>query len=84
MPIEKGSVVRSKAGHDSNRFYLVMSVEGDFAYIADGAVRKLEHPKKKRMKHLAPTNTVLSVEELTTNKLVKEALTQFNAERQSL
>ena len=36
MTIEKGSVVRSIAGHDANRFYVVLEMDGDFAFIAGG------------------------------------------------
>lgn len=59
MTIEKGSVVRSIAGHDADRFYVVLEMEGDFAFIADGKERKLEKPKRKRKKHLRGTNTRL-------------------------
>ena len=32
--------------------YIVIKEEGDFAYLADGRIRTLENPKKKRKKHL--------------------------------
>ena len=54
MQIKQGSVVKSMAGHDSDRFYVVVRLEGDFAYIADGKVRKLENPKKKTPKTPQP------------------------------
>ena len=38
MQIKQGSIVKSMAGHDSDRFYVVVKLEGDFAYIADGKV----------------------------------------------
>ena len=63
MQIKQGSVVKSIAGHDSDRFYVVVRLEGDFAYIADGKVRKLESPKKKRLKHLAPTKSEVDLNE---------------------
>lgn len=78
MTIEKGSVVRSVAGHDADRFYVVLAVEGDFAFIADGKERRLEKPKRKRKKHLRGTNTRLDVSSLTTDRKLREALHQFN------
>lgn len=73
-----GQVVLSKAGKDSGSFYVVLSEEDDFAYIADGRLRKVEKPKKKRFKHLAPTKTVLEESTYETNALLRAALAKFN------
>jgi len=73
-----GSVVRSKSGHDADSFYAVVRICGEFAWIADGRRRKLERPKKKSKKHLALTCTVLSEEDLQTNKKIRRALWGFN------
>ena len=81
MQIEQGSIVKSMAGHDKDRFYVVVSLEGDFAYIADGKVRKLESPKKKRLKHLSPTKSTVDLNETATNNKLKIALSEFNSER---
>lgn len=50
--IRLGSVAFSKSGRDSGRYYLIVGLEGEFAYIADGGIRKLAKPKKKKLKHL--------------------------------
>lgn len=76
--IVKGSVVKSSAGHDSGSFYVVLETDGTFAWIADGRVRKVQKPKKKNHRHLKPANTVLDVQDLQTNKLLKKALSVFN------
>lgn len=81
MQIEQGSIVKSTAGHDSGRFYVALKVEGDFAYIADGKVRKLEAPKKKRLKHLSPTKSRVDTEQTATNNKLKIALSEYNTER---
>lgn len=73
-----GQIVLSKAGKDSGSYYVVLNEEGDFAYIADGRLRKIEKPKKKRQKHLAPTKTVLNSEAFETNKKLRAALSKFN------
>ncbi|MGI6160973.1 MAG: RNA-binding protein [Christensenellales bacterium] len=53
FPIETGRVVLSKAGRDSGRYFVVVKVEDDmYAYIADGVLRKLGKPKRKKIKHL--------------------------------
>ena len=50
--IEQGCIVSSLRGHDTGRIYLVIKVEGEFAYVVDGDYRLLQNPKKKRIKHL--------------------------------
>ena len=42
MEIEKGMIVKSIAGHDKNRFYVVVKIKDNRAYIADGKKRVLE------------------------------------------
>lgn len=69
MEPSKGMIVKSIAGHDMNRFHVIWDIKGDFAYICDGHERKLEKPKKKRLKHLRVTNTVIELSDLTDKKL---------------
>ena len=78
MQITKGCIVKSMSGHDSGRFYVVMSVDKGFCYIADGKERRLETPKKKNPKHLAPTLKVVDTDELTTNNKLKTLLREYN------
>ena len=53
-PIEPGRVVFSKKGRDKTRYFMVLyTVDADFVQICDGDTRKLDHTKKKRIKHLA-------------------------------
>ena len=50
---EVGRVVVSKQGHDQGRSFLIVALLDErYALIADGDTRKLEHPKKKQLKHL--------------------------------
>lgn len=69
--------MRSRAGHDCGAFFAVVSTAGSFAMICDGKERTLEQPKKKNLKHLSPTQTVLSEDDLKTNKQVRAALRPF-------
>lgn len=73
-----GQVVLSKAGKDSGSFYVILQEEEDFAYIADGRLRKTEKPKRKSKKHLAPTKTVLAPEDYETDNKLRAALSKFN------
>jgi hypothetical protein len=53
-----GALVQSLAGHDRLRPYLVVRVEGCFVWLADGSARRLENPKKKRVRHVRPLGRV--------------------------
>lgn len=54
IPIEPGRVVLSKAGRDAGRALVVLSLDGDeHALVADGLLRTVEKPKRKKFKHLA-------------------------------
>lgn len=78
MEIVKGSVVKANAGRDKNDFFIVLTIEGDFAAICDGKRRPLEKPKRKKLKHLSATKTVVAEKSMSTNREVKKALSQFN------
>ena len=49
---EIGMICQSKQGRDKGRHYLIVKVEEDAAYVADGNFKKLASPKKKNLKHL--------------------------------
>ena len=79
MNIQKGSIVRAKAGRDKEEgFFVVLRLEGGFAYIADGRRRRVQKPKKKNLLHLAPTNTVIKGSPETNNE-IKRILNEFNS-----
>ena len=62
MEIERGSLVYSIKGRDKGNLFLVLKRDKDFVYLADGILRKAENPKKKKIKHVNRTNTLLELE----------------------
>ena len=72
-----GRIVCSKAGRDKGYFMVVVEIEGNFLYVADGKERPLERPKRKNAKHLMLTNTVLANDSFKTNKQLKKALAVY-------
>lgn len=55
-----GQVVKSRAGRDKGRVFLVLEILDDkHVLVVDGDLRRLEKPKKKKVKHLTVYNTVL-------------------------
>lgn len=83
MEIKVGSVVRSKAGRDKGDFFIVLAMEDNYVYMANGNLRKVDQPKKKKLKHLQGTEQVsefiinkLSQGGKVTNSEVRKALAQ--------
>lgn len=72
-----GRIVRSCAGRDKGKFLVVIKTDEGFVYVADGKERKLTSPKKKSLKHVKPTNTVIDTESLTDKKL-RSVIMEFN------
>lgn len=50
--IENGHIVRSTAGRDEGKLYLVWQTDGDFLSLVDGDKRGITKAKRKRRKHL--------------------------------
>ena len=80
MDIVRGTVVRSRAGHDKGSFLAVLTFDGKYALTADGKTRSLASPKKKNAIHLAPTATVLGEGEMESDSELRKALKRFSAE----
>jgi len=47
-----GDVVRSKNGRFKGEFFVVVAIERDYAFLVNGKERKMDSPKKKKIKHL--------------------------------
>ena len=85
-----GDVVLSKRGRDASNYFMVVGVEGDFVYVADGKKHVLAKPKKKNIKHLSYANAHLDgISDKLQKGLkvfdseVKSALRQFNEPSQN-
>lgn len=71
-----GQIVRSKQGRDKDRYFIVIGlVDDNYVLIADGDLRKLSSPKKKKIKHLAFQNSYAEdiMESLKENKRLNDA-----------
>jgi ribosomal protein L14E/L6E/L27E len=81
-----GSVVMSKSGRDSGNFFAIVKlVDAEYVMISDGEIRKIEKPKKKKIKHLRPNGEILSKiavklqkGETVHNSELRSALRAFN------
>jgi ribosomal protein L14E/L6E/L27E len=61
LDVGPGHVVLSKAGRDKGKKFMILSVEkaGSYVYVADGNLRRVENPKKKKLRHLDLTGEIL-------------------------
>lgn len=81
MDFVRGQLVHSKAGRDKTRTLAVLAVEGQMLLLADGNLRKVDNPKRKKMQHVAPTTTVLENELLKSDQLLRDAICAYDAAR---
>jgi large subunit ribosomal protein L14e len=82
-PQQLGRVVVSTQGHDrGQRFLVVGIVDERYVLISDGDTRKLDHPKKKQLKHLraepglaSDLEEAIRAQKQTANSAIRKALT---------
>lgn len=75
-----GKVVHSKAGRDKDKCFIIVGIiDNEYVYISDGDLRKIESPKKKKLKHLVVTDilvdeirdAILSSDKVSNSKIRK-------------
>lgn len=89
MEVFAGEIVYSKAGRDKEKPFVVLSVlDSQYAMLADGRIRKVDKPKKKKIKHLLKSGhaSAYIAEKLAegmkvTNPDLKKVLAEFLNER---
>ena len=55
-----GQLVRSRAGRDKGKLFLILDVlDDEYVLVVDGKIRKIDRPKKKKLKHLVFYNTTI-------------------------
>lgn len=69
MDISIGTIVKACAGRDGNDYFVVVAHDDTWVYIANGKNRRLSKPKKKNVKHLKLTKSIIDLEKFTDKKL---------------
>ena len=80
MEASEGLIVRSKAGRDKGGMFVILKLEDGFAYVADGDLRKVDRPKKKKLRHLQLSGFEITLDltaEISDRK-VREALAEYS------
>lgn len=47
-----GCLARSLAGHDKDRYFIILKEDGEYVALADGRSKTAAHPKWKKKKHI--------------------------------
>ncbi len=73
--MEIGQLVKSLAGRDKGKHYLVTGFDGNFVLLSDGQVRLVTRPKRKNTKHLQPYRCVVpQIQEEIQQKTLKDTM----------
>lgn len=59
--LQYGQIVKSKAGRDKGKFFVIIDKEDEYLYLVDGILRRIDNPKKKKIKHIQPTNIIIDI-----------------------
>ena len=87
MDVARSDIVKSIAGRDKGQLFFVMDTDGEYLLLADGKVRRLESPKRKKRKHTVfaaryecRTAGKIRGGEKVTNSELRRTLAQFGGE----
>ena len=87
MEIAKSDIVRSDAGRDRGKLFIVLAVEGEYLLLADGKSRKVESPKRKKRRHVlfvasdeSRLSEKIKSEEKITNSELRRTLAAYREE----
>lgn len=87
MNVVLGQVVYSKAGRDVGKIFIITAlIDANYVYISDGNLRRVEKPKKKKIKHLVITKNIIdsiaqkiSTDIRITNAEIRKALVEIKS-----
>ncbi len=74
----KGHLVISTAGHDKGTVFCVLDEDGQYLLLADGRKRKVQKPKRKKIKHIELIKTT-AYSGTVTNKAVHAFIREASA-----
>ena len=71
-----GFLASSKAGHDKDKIYVIIKEDAEYVWLADGKIRTISNPKKKKKKHIQPIKYFYN-EEIRTSLLEGKAVSDL-------
>ena len=76
MFMEPGMLARSKAGRDKDCIYVIISVNDEYVYLADGVKRSVSNLKKKNRRHVQIIYKMLC-EDSTDDAAIQETIQNY-------
>ena len=79
MELKRGMLVKSKAGRDKDCIYVIGDVRNEYVYLADGRLRTVDHPKRKKKKHVQPVCVICGEykpDDVAVKRILKNYLNQ--------
>ncbi len=58
LQYEVGQIVYSKCGRDKSKPFIILNIKDEYLFLVDGNLRKLDKPKKKKIKHVQFTHYI--------------------------
>lgn len=87
MDIAKGDLVLAAAGREKGELFFVMDIQDEYLLLADGKVRRVEAPKRKKRKHAlrvaaSPEGVAEKIRssEIITNNELRKAIAAYRGE----
>jgi len=72
-----GCPARSLAGHDKDKYYIILKEDGEYVTLADGKLRTVERPKRKKKKHIQAGKRPLLAGVPVTDDAIRTALANY-------
>ncbi len=79
-----GQMVEATAGHDTAKVYVIIDIQGERLFLADGKRKTVENPKVKNICHVRRMNYIdpaieknLDQQIELNNEMVQEAVVKF-------
>lgn len=76
MFMEPGMLARSKAGRDKDCIYVIISVNDEYVYLADGAKRPVSNLKKKNRRHVQ-INYKMQCEDCSDDAVIRQTIQEY-------
>ena len=80
----KGRLVKSLAGRDKGYILAVITVDEKTVSLCDGKERPLNRPKKKNIRHIEPLESVLTAQEMQSDRALRKAIRRVTTEDSSI
>lgn len=68
---QEGMLARSKAGHDTGKLYIIVKIDEEYVYLTDGHLKTLDHPKRKKRKHVQMIHQIYDIEGVSDTHIKK-------------